>query len=440
MNLSELQEKLFAGSGASVDTRTLQPGEVFFALPGTRQHGGDFALTAWEKGASAVVLPDDYPTPAGLPPEVTLHHPDPLALLGEMARLYRRQFPLPVIAIGGSNGKTTTKALLGHLLAHYAPTLLSPQSWNNAIGLPLTLLRLSPHHRFAVVEIGDNHPGEVYALCQIAHPTHGLLTNIGEDHLEGYGSIEANLATKWELVEYLEKHEGQALYLNGEDSHLTQQTPPPSLSVRYFGTHPQSCATGTWIPQNWDHSTLRGCLYGTSFSVELPLWGSFNRLNVLAALLVAYDLGVPLSSLLHALKSFQPEKYRSQVYRYGNRTFLVDAYNANPSSLRASLMAVWETLPADQRVVLVLGQMEELGSFTPSAHAQVLRELLPHADKIGGLVLVGEAWEVPELPFPVLHIGKVEELTTQPPSWFQAAPLLYLKGSRRQSLEKLLPT
>ncbi len=207
-----------------------------------------------------------------------------------------------MIAIGGSNGKTTTKALLGHLLSSKAPTLTSPRSWNNAIGLPLTLLRLRPPHAYAVLEIGDNHPGEVQALCEIAQPTHGLITNIGEDHLEGYGSLEKNFATKWELALYLATHGGQRLYLNGEDPRFQaayHQLKRPE--VRYFGgpegALPGSLRSGRWHQESWHQARLELFVHGEARIVRLPLWGSYNRLNVLAALTVAQDLGLDWDTL-----------------------------------------------------------------------------------------------------------------------------------------------
>lgn len=432
--------------GASVDTRLIQPGEVFFALEGPSRHGAEFAEEAYRKGASYVVLPEGWPAPAAVPSHQVVFHPDPLRWLGELASEHRRRFDAPVIAIGGSNGKTTTKTLLGHLLGHRAPTLTSPRSWNNAIGLPLTLLKLRPHHAYAVLEIGDNHPGEVQALCEIAHPTHGLITNVGEDHLEGYGSIEANFATKWELARYLAAHDGQRLYLNGEDPRFRaayQELKRPE--VRYFGgpeggSPPGSLQSGRWHQESWHQARLDLFVEGKARTLRLPLWGSYNRLNVLAALTVAQDLGLAWDTLEAALATCRPEALRSQVLERGRQTVILDAYNANPSSLLASLESLWETNPTS--VVLVLGQMEELGEKAPEKHRQVWEKgVLPQASRIAGALLIGALWqhalESPP-PFPVWTFHHTEEVDHAALAWLGQASLLYLKGSRRQAVEKLL--
>lgn len=443
MDLASLEAYLSTGAGASIDTRTLSQGEVFFALPGSQQHGAAFAQEAHEKGAAFLVLPEGYPAPPTVPPEKVFYHPDPLQLLGQVAAQHRRRFSMPVIAVAGSNGKTTTKALIGHLLGAYAPTLVSPRSWNNAIGLPLTLLRLRPEHRFAVIEIGDNRSGEVATLCRMADPTWGILTNIGADHLEGYGSLTANLAAKWELVEYLAAYTGRLLLLNSEDTHLKNQPLPAGIKVAYFGAGPKTLVRGIWRQHAWEIAYLQGEIAGEAFSLTVPLWGSYNRLNVLAALAVGHLLGLSIRKMGQALASFQPEAYRSQILTQGERRIIADAYNANPSSLQASLTALWESLPTGQKAALVLGQMEELGSYAKQAHTEALNSLTPHASRIAGIALVGElwqsAWSAPFFPFPVVWAQNTASLLEQLPAWFREAPIVYLKGSRAQALERLLP-
>ncbi|MCX7606507.1 MAG: Mur ligase family protein [Bacteroidia bacterium] len=443
MSEDRLWEYLFSGKGASVDSRTLQPGEVFFALPGTRSHGASFAGDAWSRGAAFLVLPVDFPPPPHVPRERIFYHAEPLRLLGEIAAAYRQRFSIPLVAIGGSNGKTTTKALLGHMLSQQAPTLISPKSWNNAIGLPLTLLRLRPEHRFAVIEIGDNRPGEVQALCEMAQPTVGLLTNVGQDHLAGYGTLEANRLAKWEMAEYLRLHPGGLLFLNREDPWLATRPSLPGVAVKYYGNGSPTLASGRWQPMGWECSRLEGELDGHPFCVEVPLWGSFNRLNVLAALAVGYTLGFSVEVLGRALGSFKGEAYRSQVVRRGSQVFVLDAYNANPSSLAASLTSLWETLESGQKAALILGQMEELGDFSERAHREAVEMLLQHAQCIEGVVFVGPLW------LPVLHAGltvpwkwrwveDVAELRKADLSWLAEVAIIYLKGSRTQALERFL--
>ncbi|MCS6894681.1 MAG: UDP-N-acetylmuramoyl-tripeptide--D-alanyl-D-alanine ligase [Bacteroidia bacterium] len=438
MSTAKVRELLLSGVGASVDTRTLQPGEVFFALPGKNTHGAAYASEALSKGAAMVVLPQELSVE--LPPEKVAFHPDPLKLLSEIAHAYRQRFSLPIIAIGGSNGKTTTKALLGHILSHHARALVSPRSWNNHIGLPLTLLRLKPEHKFAVVEIGDNHPGEVRTLCAIAKPTVGLITNVGTDHLEGYGDLVTNLATKWELVECLSLTPEAIFFLNAEDELLKKQPLPSTLQTYEYGNTPKSIARGAWYRKDWEKSVIRGEVFGETFEAEIPLWGSYNRLNVLSALGIGRTLGISLSEMVAALRTFRPEAYRSQVLRRKHQVLILDAYNANPSSLSASLVALWESLSPGEKVALILGQMEELGAYTASAHRQVLLSLQEHADHILGALLVGPHWQ-PELSagghIPMEWANNLESLQKLPP-WIEKADVVYVKGSRTQRLERLV--
>ncbi|MCS7298087.1 MAG: UDP-N-acetylmuramoyl-tripeptide--D-alanyl-D-alanine ligase [Bacteroidia bacterium] len=440
MSEEEVRTILLGGSGASVDTRTLVPGEVFFALPGEHTHGALYVAEALARGAAAAVLPEGYPLSHSTLKERVFFHPSPLTFLGKIAGLYRQRFSLPVIAIGGSNGKTTTKALIGHMLSQSAPTLVSPRSWNNRIGVPLTLLRLSSAHRFAVLEIGDNHPGEVFALCEILHPTIGVLTNIGLDHLEGYGDIMANLRGKWELVEYLAQQRQAVLFLNEEDPYLARQALPSSVEVYYYGNGERSIARGNWQMLTWERAQVRGELFGESFTLEVPLWGSYNRLNLLAALAVCHYLGLSLEKMEAALQSFQSEAYRSQVFYANGRLIIMDAYNSNPSSLSMSLSALWESIGPADKVGLILGQMDELGSYTTTAHTQVLASLRERVASIAGVLVVGAAWESalsqPQ-PFHLIWVKQTSELTEWP-SWLLEASVIYLKGSRSQRLESLL--
>ncbi|MCS7162092.1 MAG: UDP-N-acetylmuramoyl-tripeptide--D-alanyl-D-alanine ligase [Bacteroidia bacterium] len=439
--LEAVRSALLQGTGAHIDSRAIGPGEVFFALPGRTHHGGEFAAAAWQRGAAWVVLPEGYPPPADVPPDRIAYHPDPLSFLQEVAAAYRQRFTLPLLAIGGSNGKTTTKALIGHLLSSRYAVLVSPRSWNNHLGVPLTLLRLRPTHAIAVVELGDNHPGEIAALCQLARPTQGLLTNIGADHLEGYGDLATNSATKWELVEYLETQGGTRLFLNGEEEFFQQRAVKSSLEVRYFGDHPASCAWGQWRTLDWEWAELEGEIEGEGFRLAVPLWGSFNRLNVLAALAVGKAFGLSLREMAERLKTFSPEAYRSQILRKGGRILILDAYNANPSSLAASLQALWETVRFPQKVALILGQMEELGAWALEAHQKALESLSPYRRQIRGVVLIGPLWE-PALErlggITYRWYSRVEEARAAPPPWLEEAEVWYLKGSRAQAVEKIL--
>ncbi len=416
------------------------PGEVFFGLAGAHTHGATFARAALEKGASAVVVPPDYAS--DLPAEKVVCHEDPLQLLQEEAALHRQRFPkLHLIAIGGSNGKTTSRALLSHILSRYAPTLATPKSWNNAIGIPLTLLKLRPEHRYAIMEVGDNHPGEVAFLTRLLRPTWGLITNVGLDHLEGYGSYEANLRTKWELAETLESlSPTPRLFLNAEDPGLKKLGAGTGLPTTFFGDEGE--VTGEWRPLSWYRAEVQGIAYGERFRVEIPLWGRFNRLNVLGAIAVARALEVPWAIIYEACATFTTEWGRSQILERGGRRIIFDAYNANPSSLRASLESLWEMLRPGEKVGLILGQMEELGAYAGRAHQEILHHLLENQSWIGGAALIGPLWRQAaslSVQVPIGYYDSVGAFLLALPGWIGEVSILYMKGSRRMALESILP-
>ncbi len=439
MTREALSALLAGGAGASVDTRSLLPGEVFFGLAGAHAHGATFARIALEKGASAVVIPPDYAS--DLPAEKVVYHEDPLQILQEEAALHRQRFPnLHLIAIGGSNGKTTTRALLSHILSRYTPTLATPKSWNNAIGIPLTLLKLRPEHRYAIIEVGDNHSGEVAFLTRLMRPTWGLITNVGLDHLEGYGSYETNLHTKWEIVETLERFSpAPRLFLNAEDTGLKKLSDRTGLPVTFFGEGGE--VTGEWRPLSWYRAEVQGIAYGEPFRVEVPLWGRFNRLNVLAAIAVARALQVPWATISEACATFTTEWGRSQVLEKRGQRIIFDAYNANPSSLRASLESLWEMLGPGEKAGLILGQMEELGDHASSAHHEILNHLLENQSRIAGAALIGPLWRQAEPVIsqtPLTCYESVRAFLTALPGWVGQVSVLYLKGSRRAALERIL--
>lgn len=435
MTLEALQTLLATGSGASIDSRTVAAGEVFFGVPGLRQHGGVYAKEALRKGAAAVVVPPAFAR--GLPRSQTLVHPDPVALLQAEAARHRQRFPkLHVIAIGGSNGKTTTRALLSQIFSRIAPTLFTPKSWNNHLGIPLTLLKIKSTHRYAIIEIGDNHPGEVAFLAKLVRPTWGILTNVGADHLEGYGSYEANLQAKWALAEVLaEVSPAPVLFINHEDEGLGRMPLPQAVQAVRFGKG--GVVWGDWQSRDWQMSLLSGQAYGEPFLLEIKLWGAYNRLNVLAAIAVARKAGIGWETLAEALRAFSPEAGRSQVLRRERQVIVFDGYNANPSSMMASLAALWETVKG-QKVGLVLGQMEELGPYTEGAHAELINNLLARQAQILGAALVGPHFAPFALPKAWCWFESIQDLMQSWPDWLETVPVLYLKGSRKAQLERVV--
>ena len=346
---------LAAQGQVSTDSRQPQPGTLFFALNGPSFRGADFAAGALAKGASHAVV-DDEALVAQDPARYT-YAPDPLAALQALAREHRRHFQGPVLAVTGSNGKTTTKELLTVVLAQKFNVLATIGNLNNHIGVPLTLLRLRPQeHDFAVIEMGANHRGEIAAYCQWAEPTHGLITNIGKAHLEGFGGEEGVALGKGELFAYLTKNEGIA-FVNTLDAKL------PSLAdtVPQRITYPQ--------PADDYPATLLGASpnlqlrLATGTEVAAQLTGDYNFPNLAAAAAVGGYFGVPTAQVAAALAAYNPQNNRSQLVRTtrGN-DLILDAYNANPSSMAAALRSfALRPASAGQGRVAILGDMFELG-------------------------------------------------------------------------------
>jgi UDP-N-acetylmuramoyl-tripeptide--D-alanyl-D-alanine ligase len=295
---------------------------------------------------------------AGLP---LLETDDPAVGLQEMASCYRQRFSIPLVAVTGSNGKTTTKDMIAHLLSSRAPTVSSPRSYNNFIGLPLTLTGIDSGTRFGVVEIGTNRPGEVAALARIARPTVGVVTNVGPSHLEGLGSVEGVAREKGALVAHLPA--GGVAVLNGDDPWCRRIGSKSPVPVRWIGFGEGVDLKGEDLCQAPD-----GLIFKVGGQrVHLPIWGEHQAYNVLSALAVAEELGFPIREALPVLEGFRLPVGRLCRYPVGSIELLDDHYNANPSSCAAALELL-RSLPCQGRRWAVLGEMAELGVSSPALH------------------------------------------------------------------------
>lgn len=378
-----------AVTGFSIDSRTLQPGDVFFAIRGERFDGHDFVDQALTQGASAAVVsqrwtrrkqeggrlkgdrPDsgrsgDQPSEWERLPLIVVD--DPLMALQEVAAEHRRRLDPVLIGVTGTNGKTTTKDMLAAILSASGPTLKTEGNFNNQIGVPLTLLRLKPEHRLAVVEMGMSGPGEIRRSAAISRPQHGLITNIGPAHLLQMHDLEAIARAKFELLEML-PDDGLA-FLNADDERLRSQAIVPHGRTVTFGISPQAGYRATGIRSLGNR--------GTEFTVpglgllHLHTWGQHNVYNALAAIAAGRELGVGADELRAALEGFRPSPMRMERLEIGPITVFNDAYNANPPSMRAALEVLMDA-PAAGRRIAVLGDMCELGSEEISAHREIGR-------------------------------------------------------------------
>ncbi len=439
---SPLYARYLAAQGqVSTDSRQPQPGTLFFALNGPSFRGADFAPGALAKGASHAVVDDE--ALATQDPARYTYASDPLAALQALALEHRRHFAGPVLAVTGSNGKTTTKELLTVVLAQKYNVLATIGNLNNHIGVPLTLLRLKPEaHDFAVVEMGANHQGEIADYCQWAEPTHGLITNIGKAHLEGFGGEEGIAKGKGELFDYLASH-GGTLFVNTLDAKIPAVA---AAAVTASPAHPAPMLATYPSPGDTYHTTFLKAdpalhlRLGDGTEVAVQLTGDYNFPNLAAAAAVGAFFDVPAGQVAAALAAYNPQNNRSQLVHttHGN-DLILDAYNANPSSMAAALRSfAARPAPAGQVRLVILGDMFELGETSAAEHravGELLAELqLPNAVLIGPLMqAAAEAY--PTARYFADKAAAAEWLAHHP----VAGQLVLLKGSRGMGLETLLP-
>jgi UDP-N-acetylmuramoyl-tripeptide--D-alanyl-D-alanine ligase len=353
-------------TAVTTDTRRITPGSLFVALRGEKFDGNTFAAEALEKGAAFALV--DREEVVGGPQYLLVE--DTLKTLQDLARYHRQQLPFPVVGLTGSNGKTTTKELIAAVLSRKFRTYATQGNLNNHIGVPLTVLSIDPnHYEMAVVEMGANHQKEIALLSSIAQPTHGLITNIGKAHLEGFGGIEGVKKGKGELYDYLSKKK-RVVFVNAQDDTLMEM-----LSRRHafkeIVFYRSSNAPAN--PRLTQESPVVGYESESGHAVTTQLTGRYNFDNICAAIAIGLHFGVPEAEIHGAIAAYQPDNNRSQRIEKGTNTILLDAYNANPTSMAAAIEN-FGALPAARKVV-VLGDMLELGDATEAEH-RALGELV----------------------------------------------------------------
>ena len=343
----------------STDSRKIEKGAVFFALKGENFDANDFALQVAEAGVASLVVADRKELPRH---ERILIVDDTLKALQDLAAYHRQQSKATVLSITGTNGKTTTKELVSAVLAKKYNIIHTMGNLNNHIGVPLTLLSIKPETEIAVVEMGANHPGEIDFLCKIANPDYGLITNIGKAHLEGFGSFEGVIKTKTELYRHIKSH-GKALFVNQGNPLLWEQSEGQERIS--YGRHcaafcpvtPGAC--NPYLSVGW-----------RKHLIQTHLVGSYNFENVAAAICVGQYFGVEENDIIQALEAYTPTNSRSQVIETGKNKIIMDAYNANPTSMRAALIN-FARICGEQHL-LILGDMRELGAASEEEHRNIL--------------------------------------------------------------------
>ncbi|MBL7769381.1 MAG: UDP-N-acetylmuramoyl-tripeptide--D-alanyl-D-alanine ligase [Flavipsychrobacter sp.] len=428
MTIPEIYQLFLQYPSVQTDTRKLKEGDLFFALKGEHFNGNTFAKKALEAGAAYAIIDEaEYKENDRM-----ILVADVLTCLQQLALHHRRQFNIPVLAITGSNGKTTTKELIHEVLSTTYRTYTTAGNLNNHIGIPLTLLRIQPDAQMAVVEMGANHQKEIAGYCTYTEPTHGLITNLGKAHLEGFGGVEGVRKGKGELFDYLRAHEATA-FVMWDDEHLRRMSQGIETVIRY-GTK-EGDLVGAAVPDPEGQreflqvQVTKGAAIGL---VSTQLVGDYNTPNVLAAVAVGKCFGVADEAIKKAIESYQPENSRSQLIKRDGLHIILDAYNANPSSMRAAIEN-FRQLKVDNKFLL-LGAMAELGEESIAEHQGII-------DLIGtgnwkAVVLVGG--DFGKIAHPYIQLKNSLEAH----QWLHQQGLkeayLLIKGSRSMQMEKVL--
>ncbi len=422
--MKEIYNHFLSSNGITTDTRNILPNTMFFALKGENFDGNKFAEIALEKGASCVVVDDKSLLTSGNNNIIVVE--DVLKTLQQLANYHRNHFDIPIIGITGSNGKTTTKELIASVLTQQYNLLYTKGNLNNHIGVPLTLLQLSNEHEIAVIEMGANHPGDIKELCDITEPTHGIITNIGKAHLEGFVNFEGVLKTKKELYDALEHNKG-SIFVNNDDQVLTSILPT-------INTVSYSTIQGNVIGKIENLSPFVAFSYKTdtytSPILHTHLVGSYNFTNFLASIAIGQFFNIPFEKINAGIENYLPTNNRSQVEKTANNTLIIDCYNANPTSMQAAIQS-FAQIEAPNKL-LILGDMRELGAESHEEHQKVIDLVQSLALKA---ILVGNEFAKTNHNF--AHFINTEEILSSklnPKDY-----LILLKGSRGIGLERLLP-
>lgn len=418
---------------ACTDTRSIRQGDLFFALKGPNFDANRFAAQALEAGAAYVVVDD----PAVAPPADARYVlvPDVLLALQGLARWWRRRHSIPFIGITGSNGKTTTKELMHAVLSTHFRTHATKGNLNNHIGVPLTLLALPPDTQVAVIEMGANKPFDIEELCNIAEPTHALITNVGHAHLEQLGSLAGVAETKGAIFRAV--RDGGTAWVNVADAHVRDQAAGNARVVTFGLPDADYFISAEELGPEESVVEVSGRSMASPLRVRSALVGGHNALNLLAAVVVGMEIGVPREKIMEGIAAYVPSMNRSQLVQVGSLRVMLDAYNANPSSMRATLESL-DTQPLG-RVALVLGDMRELGEQSVELHRQIAR--LANAGRAERVILVGAQMghAVQELK-DKQHwwFATAEEATAQIAACVEGMDFVLIKGSRGMALERLM--
>ena len=424
MTIEELYKIYIDHPIVETDTRKIKSGSIFFALKGPNFNGNTYAMQALAAGAAYSVCDEQLEI---LDARI-IYVDDVLSTLQQLAKHHRQQFIIPFIAITGSNGKTTTKELVHEVLSTTYKCYTTKGNLNNHIGIPLTLLSVKKDADIAVIEMGANHLKEIESYCLYAMPTHALITNCGKAHLEGFGSEEAVKIGKGELYEYILKTDG-TVFLNNDYNYLQQM----SSEIKNKITYGSVSATYVGIAKEGEHLLQVEMVKGANINIiKTQLAGNYNLPNVLSAVCIGKHFNVTDDKIKNALEGYTPTNSRSQIFKKETNTILLDAYNANPSSMKVAIEN-FAVMDGENKIV-ILGGMMELGNESIKEHANII-ELLSHF-KWKQVVVAGK--DFINLPSSILHFNNALEIAY----WFKEQQFknatILIKGSRSMTMEKVL--
>lgn len=426
MNIAELYKIFQQHPSVQTDTRKLKQGDIFFALKGPNFNGNRFAKQALEAGAAYAVVDEDVdPSDKRL-----ISVADTLAALQELAHYHRRQFTIPFIGITGSNGKTTSKELIYAVLSSHYKTYTTQGNLNNHIGVPLTLLSVQPDAEMAVIEMGANHQKEIAGYCVYTEPTHGVITNCGKAHLEGFGGVEGVRKGKGELYDFLSVHDGTAFVYADYDYLQTMSRAVPHI-VQYGQSQGQVQGQVQANEPFLEVTVTKG--FAQPRTIKTQLVGDYNLPNILCAVVIGKYFSVPEEKIVAAIEQYAPSNSRSQLVQRGTNTIVLDAYNANPTSMKAAIEN-FAKIPADNKV-LMLGGMMELGEQSVAEHEAIVQLIKQHPWK--QVVLVGGDFSKTYHGFIFFPDSAAAA------QWFAGQGFEHthflIKGSRSMQMEKILP-
>ena len=426
-----------------MEIKELSEGSIFLALKGESFNGNKFALQALEKGCSYAIVDEDLENLDKLDDRI-IKVDDCLQTFKDLAREHRRQFDIPVIGITGTNGKTTTKELVAAVLSQKYNVLYTQGNFNNDVGVPKTLFRLTKEHEIAVIEMGASHPGDIKTLAETAEPTCGLITNVGKAHLQGFGSFEGVIKTKCELYDFLRTREDGLIFINADNDYLVDQIgDEEEIWLSPYSTDPENqytCISGEiiacdpFLKFRWREPLMTLEEEGRStkwHKVQTQLIGSYNIDNLLAAIAVGINFGVDRKKICAALEGYTPSNNRSQMTVTEKNHLVVDAYNANPTSMQAALDN-FRRMEVPHKMA-ILGQMGELGADSDAEHRQLVADL--EASGFEEVWLVGDNFA--DIPCAFRKFHDVEEVKTAIREQQPEGRYILIKGSNSNKLFQL---